>query len=187
GCSGSPLALTVVGRKLYRQPQVNWISVVQNWSQGQLIDDTNMVLLSRLKASLDALDGMAILKKCFLDLGLFPEDQRIPAAALMDMWVELYNLDESGMYTLAYLHELSNRNLVVLTLIRKDGQDDIDYCKEHFVMQHDLLREMAVHQSKQGSIEDRERLIVEINGDAFPNWLTDQKLQPINASILSLQ
>lgn len=118
GCSGSPLALTVVGRSLYRQPEVKWISTVQNWSQGHSIYDTNMVLLSRLKTSLDALDGMAVLKNCFLDLGLFPEDQRIPAAALMDMWVELYNLDEGGMYTLIYLHELSNRNLVNLTLVR---------------------------------------------------------------------
>ncbi|CAI9775604.1 unnamed protein product [Fraxinus pennsylvanica] len=35
GCSGSPLALTVVGRSLYRQPEVKWISTVQNWSKGQ--------------------------------------------------------------------------------------------------------------------------------------------------------
>ncbi|XP_022865620.1 probable disease resistance protein At5g66900 [Olea europaea var. sylvestris] len=35
GCSGSPLALTVVGKSLYRQPEVKWISTVQNWSQGQ--------------------------------------------------------------------------------------------------------------------------------------------------------
>ncbi|CAI9775608.1 unnamed protein product [Fraxinus pennsylvanica] len=186
GCSGSPLALTVVGRSLYRQPEVKWISTVQNWSQGQSIYDTNMVLLSRLKTSLDALDGMAVLKNCFLDLGLFPEDQRIPAAALTDMWVELYNLDECGMYTLIYLLELSNRNLVNLTLVRKDDQDAIDYCKDHFVMQHDLLRELAIHQSRQGSIEGRERLIVEINRNAFPEWLTDQKQQPINARILSI-
>ncbi|CAA3018058.1 probable disease resistance At5g66900 [Olea europaea subsp. europaea] len=186
GCSGSPLALTVVGRSLYRQPQVNWISTVQNWSQGQSIYDTNMVLLSRLKTSLDALDGMEVLKNCFLDLGLFPEDQRIPVAALKDMWVELYNLDEGGMYTLIYLHELSNRNLVNLTLVRKDDQDANDYCKEHFVMQHDLLRELAVHQSSQGSIEGRERLIVEINGNAFPEWLTDRNHQPINVRILSI-
>ncbi|CAA2963289.1 probable disease resistance At5g66900 [Olea europaea subsp. europaea] len=186
GCSGSPLALTVVGKSLHRQPEDNWIRTVQNWSQGQSIYDTNMVLLNRLKTSLDVLDGMAVLKNCFLDLGLFPEDQRIPAAALMDIWAELYNLDESGMYTLVYLHELSNRNLVDLTLVRKDDQDDIDYCKEHFVMQHDLLREMAIHQSKQGSIEKRERLIVEINGNAIPKWLTDQMQQPINARILSI-
>ncbi|CAA2963287.1 probable disease resistance At5g66900 [Olea europaea subsp. europaea] len=35
GCSGSPLALTVVGKSLYRQPEVKWISTAQNWSQGQ--------------------------------------------------------------------------------------------------------------------------------------------------------
>ncbi|XP_022875447.1 probable disease resistance protein At5g66900 [Olea europaea var. sylvestris] len=187
GCSGSPLALTVVGRSLYRQPEVKWVSTVQNWSQGQSIYDTNMVFLSRLKTSLDALDEMAILKNCFLDLGLFPEDQRIPAAALMDIWVELYNLDEGGMYTLIYLHELSNRNLVNLTLVRKDDQDAVDYCQDHFVMQHDLLRELAIHQSRQGSIERRERLIVEIYGNASsPEWLTDQKQQPMNAHILSI-
>ncbi|KAL2489744.1 putative disease resistance protein [Forsythia ovata] len=186
GCSGHPLALTVVGRSLYRQHEVKWLSTVQNLSQGQSIYDTNMVLLSRLKTSLDALDEMAVLKNCFLDLGLFPEDQRIPAAALLDMWVELYKLDEDGMYTLIYLHELSNRNLVNLTLVRKNDQDAIDYCNDHFVMQHDLLRELAIHQSRQGPIEGRERLTVEINGNAFPEWLTDQKQQPINARVLSI-
>ncbi|CAI9771606.1 unnamed protein product [Fraxinus pennsylvanica] len=186
GCSGSPLALKVIGKSLNRQPEVKWISTVHDWSQGQSIYDTNKVFLSRLKTSLDALDEMATLKNCFLDLGLFPEDQRIPAAALMDIWAELYNLDEGGMYTLVYLHELSNRNLVNLTLVRKDDQDAIDYCKGHFVMQHDLLRELAIHQSGQGSIERRERLVVEINGNAFPEWLTDRKQQPINARILSI-
>ncbi|CAA2963284.1 probable disease resistance At5g66900 [Olea europaea subsp. europaea] len=76
--------------------------------------------------------------------------------------------------------------LIPPSLNIKDDQDANDYCKEHFVMQHDLLRELAVHQSSQGSIEGRERLIVEINGNAFPEWLTDRNHQPINVRILSI-
>ena len=49
---------------------------------------------------------------------IFPEDEKIPASALMDMWVELYNLDEEGMHTIEFLLELSSRNLLSLVLAR---------------------------------------------------------------------
>ena len=51
-----------------------------------------------------------------MDLGSFPEDQKIPAAAFIDMWAELYELDE--VQAIASLLELTNRNLASLVMSR---------------------------------------------------------------------
>ena len=56
-----------------------------------------------------------------MDLGSFPEDQRIPAAALIDMWAELYKLDEDGIHAIANLQELDIRNLASLVMARYAG------------------------------------------------------------------
>lgn len=115
-CKGFPLALDVVGLSLRGQPYWTWKETLNKWSKGQSdIFDANSELLARLTTSLDALDenlNLARAKECFLDLGSFPEDQRIPAASLMDMWVELYRFDEDGISTLANLSILADRNLI---------------------------------------------------------------------------
>uniref|UniRef100_A0A5B6YTU2 RPW8 domain-containing protein n=1 Tax=Davidia involucrata TaxID=16924 RepID=A0A5B6YTU2_DAVIN len=183
GCRGFPLALTVVGRSLCGQKGVNWKITLKQWSEGKSIFSSNSDLLVCLQTSLDALDGRV--KECYLDLGSFPEDERIPVAALMDMWVELYNLDEDGMDALANLLELSTRNLVNLVFTRKDASDVDDYYNEHFVVQHDLLRELAIHQSSQEPIERRKRLIMDIRGNDLPKW-SHKMQQPIRACLLSI-
>jgi hypothetical protein len=57
-------------------------------------------------------------KECFMDLGLFPDDQRIPVTVLVDMWRELYNLDEDGTKAMAIVHDLNTRNLINVTARR---------------------------------------------------------------------
>ncbi|XP_059623805.1 probable disease resistance protein At5g66900 isoform X2 [Cornus florida] len=185
GCGGFPLALSVVGGSLCRQPEVIWRRTLKQWSEGQSIFDSNTDLFIRLKTSIDALDEKDNVKECFLDLGSFPEDQRIPVTALMDMWMELYNLDEDGVCALANIHELSSRNLVNLVFTRKDSSDIDGYYNEHFVTQHDLLRELAIHQSSQKRIEQRKRLIMEMRGNDLPKWSTEQ-IQPFHACLLSI-
>ena len=56
-----------------------------------------------------------------MDLASFPEDQRIHAAALIDMWAELYELDEDGILAIANLQELTTRNLANLVMARYAG------------------------------------------------------------------
>jgi hypothetical protein len=51
----------------------------------------------------------------------------------------------------------------------------------HFVKQHDLLRELAIYNSKRGPIRRRERVIIEISGNNIPKWWKEQKYQPIKA------
>ncbi|KAE7999554.1 hypothetical protein FH972_003970 [Carpinus fangiana] len=183
-CGGFPLALEVIGRSLCGKSAEVWHSWAKKWSSSILNSDKG--LLECLQKSLDFLDDKVI-KKCFLDLGLFPEDQRIPVAALIDMWAELYELDEDGIDAVANLHELTSRNLANLVVARKDTSDHLrKYYSEDFVLQHDLLRELSVHQSNQEPIEQTKRLIINISGNNPPKWWAEQKRQPISAHLMSI-
>ncbi|KAE8668297.1 hypothetical protein F3Y22_tig00112343pilonHSYRG00104 [Hibiscus syriacus] len=71
------------------------------------------------------------IKDCYQDFGSFPEDHQIPAAVLIDMWAELYELDEDD--AIINLNKLSDRNLINLVLVwyaasRKDDQSEVDDC-----------------------------------------------------------
>ncbi|KAM1091151.1 hypothetical protein ACFX2J_018475 [Malus domestica] len=182
---GCPLAIALVGRSLRGQPIEIWHKRVVEWCKGSSILDSDRDLLACLQSSLDALDKeKAIIKECFLDLGSFSEDQRIAAAALIDMWAELYGLDEE-ILTIANLHELTARSLATLVVTRHEREAD-GYYTEHFVTQHNMLRELAIHQGSQDPIEHRKRLFINICGDKLPKWLTEQKYQAIKARLLSI-
>ncbi|KAJ0040043.1 hypothetical protein Pint_28119 [Pistacia integerrima] len=181
-CKGSPLALTVVGRSLCGQPEEVWQIRVKEWTQDATIFYSNTDLLVPLQSSLDALDNK--IKECYMDLGSFPEDQRIPVTALIDMWMELYKLVE-GRYAIANLNDLSNRNLVNLVVTRNTASHNGCY-NDHFVMQHDLLRDLIIHQNMLEPIEKRKRLFIEISGNNFPEWWLEQTLHPVNARLLSI-
>ena len=99
-----------VGRSLHGQPVEIWRSRLMKLSEGQSIVDSKTDLRKCLQSSLDALnDEDVMLNECFMDLGSFPEDQKIPATALIDMWAELYKLDEDGVHAIANFHKLSSR------------------------------------------------------------------------------
>lgn len=85
---------------------------------------------------------------------------------------------------LIYLGE-SSLNNQFMPFTRKYASDDSCY-NDHFVMQHDLLRELAIYQSKLERIKQRKRLIIDMSGNNFPEWWMDQKQHPLNASLLSI-
>ena len=89
-------------------------------SQSILLESSSSDLLFRLQQSLDILEDKFKIneKVCFMDLGLFPEDQRIPVAALIDMWAELHNLDENGRNAMTIIHDLTIRNLINVIVTR---------------------------------------------------------------------
>jgi len=53
-----------------------------------------------------------------MDLGLFPEDQRIPVTALIDMWAELYGLDNDGIEAMTIINKLHSMNLANVLIAR---------------------------------------------------------------------
>ena len=116
GCKGSPLALEVIGGTLCKQPIEIW-QIMKERLKDQSILESNTDLLTRLQNSLDILEDIKE-KECFMDLGLFPEDQRIRVPALIDMWTELHELDEDGQKAMKIIHNLTTKNLANLIITR---------------------------------------------------------------------
>ncbi|XP_060970464.1 probable disease resistance protein At5g66900 [Cannabis sativa] len=182
-CKKVPLALKLIGSSLRGQHQRIWERELESWSTDSSILNSESELLSCLQTILDVLDEkQVVLKNCFMDLGLFPEDQRIPATALIDIMTELYGVKEN--HAITNLDDLNIRNLANLVVTRKDENEVDDYYSEHFVTQHDMLRELAIHQSRQVPEEQRERLIVELTGNDLPTWWNEEKAQPFNAALV---
>ncbi|KAL4644917.1 hypothetical protein ACB092_02G198700 [Castanea dentata] len=186
GCGGFPLVLKMIGGSLCGQHAVVWHSRLLKWSDGHFFFNSDTELLPHLQKSLEFPDDKIIIKECFLDLGSFYAEQRISAAILIDMWAELYELDEDGIHAIANLQELTIRNLANLEMTRKTASEVKSYYNEDFVTQHNILRELALHQSSQEPIGQRKRLIMNISGTNLPKWWMEQKQQPINARLLSI-
>ncbi|KAM3363558.1 putative disease resistance protein [Capsicum galapagoense] len=194
-CGGFPLALKVVGRSLCGQPEGIWFDRVMKQSKRRILFPTENDLLRTLQASIDALDEKVLysretstLRDCYLDLGSFPEDQRIHPAALLDMWVERYNLDEDGMKAMTIFLELSSQNLVNVAFARQDAPAVRGLHNLHYVQQHDMLRELVIHQcdEKPKPMEERMRMYINIKENFFPGWWFEQRLQPLQAEVLSI-
>ncbi|XP_054822979.1 probable disease resistance protein At5g66900 [Prosopis cineraria] len=186
GCKGSPLAIEVIGGLLCKQPFEVW-EKMKELLLSQSIFDSNTDLLHRLQTSLEVLgDKFPIKKECFMDLGLFPEDKMIPVDTLIDMWAEQYKLDEDGIQAMAIIHELTTSNLARTVVRRKAARETDKYYNNHFVLLHDLLRELAIHQSSQVPMEERRRLIIDSGENNHPEWWQEQKQQGVIARISSL-
>lgn len=71
-------------------------------------------------------------------------------------------------------------------LCRQTGYEVDGYCSENVVVQHDLLRDLIIHQTNQEPVVHRKRLIIEITGNDFSMWSTVGKHQPIHARLLSI-
>jgi hypothetical protein len=109
----------LIGGSLGGRPIEAWEKMVKLLSKGRSIVESNNDLLNRLQKVLeDALDGNPVIKKCFMDLGLFFQDKEIPVAALIDMWTELYDLDDDNIEGINFVHELDNLHLVNLAVSR---------------------------------------------------------------------
>ncbi|XP_042492989.1 putative disease resistance protein At5g47280 [Macadamia integrifolia] len=174
GCKGLPLVLSVIGHSLRRQPPRVWQSTERKLSSCSIFE-SHSVLLHILGTSIDNLEKKV--QECFMDLSSFPEDQRIPASALIDIWVELHGIDEVDAYI--NLHELSTKNLVSLIEISRDAGEIDGNMNKLFVTQHDLLRDLAIYRSRQQST----RLIMERTEDSL---LKRKREQEFNARLVSI-
>ncbi|KAL6312282.1 hypothetical protein AAG906_016390 [Vitis piasezkii] len=126
-------------------------------------------LLDCLQSSLASLNDK--LKECFMDLGSFPEDKKY----------------------LSTLVKLSLQNLLNLVVTRK-GATEVEGCYDDaFVLQHDLLRELAILQSSQEPMEERKRLILDLSGnkllidEMFSSSWCDMQAPEVEVLILNFQ
>ncbi|KAK7331130.1 hypothetical protein VNO77_25344 [Canavalia gladiata] len=177
-CGGSPLVLTVNGRSLRHQEPFVWLQKAKNISEGRSILDSSssndvLVNLQRLDPEIS---------ECFRDLALFPEAQKIPAAALVDMWALR---DEDDIGAMEKIYQLVNRNMVDIVVKRKAESRTADY-NYHYVSQNGLLRELAIREISQEPTEKRNRLSIHINGNNVPAWWSVQNEYHIAARILSI-
>ncbi|KAL2333610.1 hypothetical protein Fmac_014823 [Flemingia macrophylla] len=184
-CKGLPLAIKVIGRSLSHQPYELWQKMVEELSQGHSLLDSNTELLTSLQKILVILEDSHIVKECFMDLALFPEDQRIPVTALVDMWAELYGLDNDGIEAMAIINKLDSMNLANVLVTRKNTSDtDSYYYNNHFIILHDVLRDLAIYQNNKEQGEQRKRLMNNMNGNEHELWL-GEKEQGMMARLLS--
>ncbi|KAI3707797.1 hypothetical protein L2E82_36634 [Cichorium intybus] len=171
-CKKHPLALSVIGGMLKGTRIESWLNMLKNLSDGnRSVLDLNESILLCLARSLDVFEEESVVKQCYLDLGLFPEDQKISATMLMDMWDHLYNHDdENGLATINHLFQLSYKNLATLLPIRNHSPLIANYCEEKAVIQHDLMITLAIRLSSQEPIEHRKRLIISANEQDLPKF-----------------
>ncbi|KAL6227305.1 hypothetical protein ACLB2K_001264 [Fragaria x ananassa] len=180
-CTRLPLVIEVVGRSLGKEIVI-WKERVEAWSSGSPVIRSQKHVLDCLQSSLDALgeeDTIVDIKECFKDLASFPQGRRIPASVLIDMW-----RTDNDSSCIAILYKLTYWRLANLVITRNDKGDMDDYYGEHFVTQHDLLRELAIHHTDEGPIEQRKRLIIDIRGNKFPKWWEKQMDQPFEKAHL---
>nr|DAD24715.1 TPA_asm: hypothetical protein HUJ06_026179 [Nelumbo nucifera] len=187
GCKGLPLVLNVIAKSLRREEPKIWemTESILSKSSSKSIFDHHSVLQDRLAPSIELLD--VNLRESFMDLGCFPEDRKIPASVLLDIWVELYKLDgENDAYDI--LKKLSNRNFVnFVGAAREDAGEIGGNLDELFVIQLDLLRELAIYRSlKEGDIRQSKRLTVERRQDDLPESWKKEEHQLLNAHLVSL-
>ncbi|KAI7752893.1 hypothetical protein M8C21_000052 [Ambrosia artemisiifolia] len=181
-CKGLPLALKVIGASLRDQPEKYWLGAKNRLSRAQPIDDSHETeLLNRMRLSIDYLSEKV--RDCFLDLGSFPEDKKIPLDVLINIWTELHDIDEEEAF--AILLELSTKNLVTLVNDSRAGDKYGSYC-DISVSQHDVLRDLAIHMSSLGSVNQRKRLVMARRENGVPKeWERDTE-KPFLARIVSV-
>lgn len=181
-CKGLPLALKVIGASLRDQSEMYWASARHRLSRGETICESHENhLLERMAISVNCLSSKV--RECFLDLGAFPEDKKIPLDILINMWVELHGIDEKGAFMI--LAELANKNLLTLVKDARDGDMYTSYY-DITVTQHDILRDLALYLSNRDNIIDRERLLMPQRETGLPKEWEKNSEKPFNARIVSI-
>ncbi|XP_042519414.1 disease resistance RPP8-like protein 3 [Macadamia integrifolia] len=142
-CGGLPLAIVVLGGLLASMEKTEqiWTKMVGGVNR-QLAQKTTCLDILGLSYS----ELPPYLKPCFLYLGLFPEDYKIPVRQLIQLWIsEGFIQDEERMQRKEevaenYLQELIDRSLIQVEEKRSDG--GIKTCRVHHLI-HDLCDKLS--------------------------------------------
>eukprot|EP00252_Welwitschia_mirabilis_P017779 TRINITY_DN3947_c0_g1_i2.p1 TRINITY_DN3947_c0_g1~~TRINITY_DN3947_c0_g1_i2.p1 ORF type:complete len:782 (-),score=106.67 TRINITY_DN3947_c0_g1_i2:88-2433(-) len=171
-CKGLPLAIKVIARSLQNEPYLRWKSAREKLAQGKFIsEDHKECVVECMVTSLDVLEKDV--KECFLDLGIFPEDQKNAVDVLLDIWCYGHHLDWEDAYTV--LVNLARRNLLTLVNTKENSMKK-SYCRSFGVSftQHDVLRDLALYMAKRDPIPVCERLTMSDLADThWRQWKYD--------------
>ncbi|KAI6688958.1 hypothetical protein NL676_025786 [Syzygium grande] len=181
-CKGLPLALKVIGASLRDQLPMFWKSAKNRLARGeQICDSHGSKLLDRMAISVEYLKKKV--RECFLDLGSFPEDTKIPLDVLIKMWVEIHDIDDEEAF--AILVELSNKNLITMVKDDRAGEIYSSYF-EVSVTQHDVLRDLALHLNNQEEVNKCRRLLMPRRENELPREWERNSDRPFDAQIVSV-
>ncbi|XP_059075606.1 probable disease resistance protein At4g33300 [Cryptomeria japonica] len=154
-CDGLPLALKVIGSSLHGEPHEVWKNKL---SKGEYISDYEKKGLFRsLQTNIDSLEDVT--KECFLDLAIFPQDRKICADALLDIWVYVRKLEKHNAF--AILSELANKNLLKFTS-KSRGSKPISYenASELYISQHNVMRDLVSYLAHKDNTIHSKRLVI---------------------------
>lgn len=107
-CYRVPLLLEPVGGFLKRKRVKVWR---QNKKLSKVLGCDTKSFTSIKKYLDDVLEDKPIIKECFMDLGLFPQDHKISIAALVDIWTERQHKPDDDL-DLRQLYEDHAMNVV---------------------------------------------------------------------------
>ncbi|KAG7599116.1 NB-ARC [Arabidopsis suecica] len=181
-CKGLPLSLKVLGASLKNKPERYWEGVVNRLLRGEAADETHESrVFSHMEESLENLEPK--LRECFLDMGAFPEDKKIPLYVLTNVWVERHDIDEETAFS--FVLRLADKNLLTIVKNPRFGDVHIGYY-DVFVTQHDVLRDLALHMSNRVDVNRRERLLMPKREPMLPREWEKNNDEPFDAKIVSL-
>ncbi|XP_031483830.2 putative disease resistance protein At5g47280 [Nymphaea colorata] len=182
GCKLHPLALELIGGSLAKKDGREWQDTANRLEQtGGIMEK---IITECFSTSLTPLTEEE--RECFLDFGSFPEDQRIPASAIIDMWTETRDMDENRAYVI--LRELGRRNLVKLVDRKCGAAGDPDGSISSLsVCQHDVLRELTIlEMKKKDASQNNTRLIMEKKEGNIPDTWTREKNRTSQVTLASI-
>ncbi|XP_042059142.1 putative late blight resistance protein homolog R1B-16 [Salvia splendens] len=143
GCSGLPLAITVIGGLLsmIKRSEDAWEKIGNNVIAA--ISESDEKCYSILSLSYKHLPNC--LKPCFLYMGAYPEDFEIKGSRLVRLWVAEGFVKSSGERSLEeeaedWLKSLVERNLFMVREYNKYGKP------KSYIM-HDMLRDLCIRKS----------------------------------------
>ncbi|XP_047972879.1 putative late blight resistance protein homolog R1A-10 [Salvia hispanica] len=140
-CGGLPLAIKVIGGILATKLSASDMDATKKeWEKVSTCvntyltenDPADRIIKKFIFLSYDGLPYH--LRACFLYLGVFPEDYKIPATKLIRMWIAEGFIQQNNDYSLEecgemYLEELVSRNLVTVEKFKPNGK--VKTCRIH--------------------------------------------------------
>ncbi|XP_073120386.1 putative late blight resistance protein homolog R1B-17 [Henckelia pumila] len=146
-CEGLPLAIVVMAGMLKANKTIEyWENIAENVNVASTINDDQYSGIFSLSYS----NLPRHLKSCFLYLGLFSEDYKIPVKKHIKLWFADDFLEPSSsessksLEELAkeYIEDLVERNLILVARKRSNGK--MRYCKIH-----DVLRDLSITKGRE--------------------------------------